>query len=432
MNYKKENYSFSLNQIENVFVTIGFLFFIFLWGLKISFDLRLFIIFPVFFFLYRFSKKELDLRIFYFPLLVIGCINLHLLLSLILNKELFNNYFLSNYYRSMLPLFIVALVVSQYFKLLVKNFELIINIFISLFLLEIFIVIPKTIYLLNSDQNLNLLKLIFNCDNGLISYSGFIFRENSHLAMISVPIIIYKIIMKNLFKKKILLCIFIIFIIFNYLSYSTTFLVGMIFSGFFTIIYLIFRKEYIKVYILVPIILLSILIIFSDKTCKLKLYHSSHLAQNVLLEKINDLKNENVNLTSEVHYYGFLVNKSSFKDTHFFGIGFNNYEILSELYSDRFTKLLKNPAAAILNSKDGSSNLIKIISEFGIFVIFLAILFLYFIFKSKENLYISVFLISAIITQLMRGAGYFNGGFILFALMICYSVFFRNKENKND
>jgi hypothetical protein len=432
MNYKIKSYSFSLSQLENVFVTLGFLFFIFLWELKIGFDLRLFILFPVIFFLYRFSKKELDLRVLYFPFFVIGCINLHLLLSLILNKELFNNVSQSNYYISMLPLFTVALVVSQYFKLLVKNFELIINIFISLFLLEIFIIIPKTIFLLSSDQNLNLSKLIFNCDNGLISYSGFIFKENSHLAMISVPIIIYKIIMNNLFKKKMLLCIFIIFIIFNYLSYSTTFHIGMISSGFFSVIYLIFRKEYKKVYLLVPIILLSILIIFSDKTCKLKLYHSSYLAQNVLLDDKNDLKNEPVNLTSEVHYYGFLVNKSSIKDTLFIGIGFNNYEILSKLYIDRFTKLLKNPVAAALNSKDGSSNLIKIISEFGIFVIILAILFLYFIFKSKENLYISVFLISAIITQLIRGGGYFNGGFILFALMICYSVFFRNKEYKND
>lgn len=432
MNYKIKSYSFSLSQLENVFVTLGFLFFIFLWGLKISFDLRLFIIFPVIFFLYRFSKKELDLRVFYFPFFVIGCINLHLLLSLILNNELFNNVFFSNYYRSMLPLFIVALVVPQYFKLLVKNFELIINIFISLFLLEILTIILKTISLFNSDQNLNLLKLILNCDNGLVSYSGFIFKENSHLAMISVPIIIYKIITNNLFKRKILLCIFIIFIIFNYLSYSTTTLIGMISSGFFSVIYLFFRKEYKKVYLLVPIILLSLLIIFSDKTCKLKLYHSSHLAQNVLFEKKNDLENKPVNLTSEVHHYGFLVNKSSVKDTHFIGIGFNNYEIVSELYRDKFNKLFKNPAAVVLNSKDGSSNLIKIISEFGIFVIFLAILFLYFIFKSKENLYISVFLISAIITQLIRGAGYFNGGFILFALMICYSVFFKNKENKND
>ena len=428
MNYKIRSYSFSLSQIENVFVTLGFLFFIFLWGLKIGFDLRLFIIFPVIFFLYRFFKKELDLRVFYFPFFVIGCINLHLLLSLILNKELFNNDFLSNYYRSMLPLFIVALVASQYFKFLVKNLELIINIFISLFLLEIFMIIPKTISLLSHEQNINLLKLILNCDNGLISYSGTIFHENSHLAMISVPIIIYKIIMNNLFKKKILLFIFIIFIVFNYLSYSTTFHLGMISSGFFSVIYLIFRKQYKKVYLLVPIILLSILIIFSDKTCKLKLYQSSHLAQNVFLSQKNDLKNEHVNLTSEVHYYGFLVNKSSFKDTLFIGIGFNNYEILSKLYRDKFTKLFKNSGVVVLNSKDGSNNLIKIISEFGIFVIFFAFLFLYFIFKSKGNLYISVFLISAIITQLIRGAGYFNGGFILFALMIFYSVFFRNKK----
>jgi hypothetical protein len=432
MNYKKKNYSFSLNQIENVFVTIGFLSFIFFWGLKINFDLRLFIVFPVFFFLCRFFKEKLDLRVFYFPLLVIGCVILHLSLSLIINKELFNDDFLSNYYRSILPLFIVALAVSQYFKLLVKNFELIINIFISLYLLEILIIILKTISLLNSDHNINLLKLIFNCDNGLTSYSGIVFHENSHLAMISVPLIFFKIIKNNLFKKKISLCIFIIFIIFNYLSYSTTFHVGIIASGLFSVIYLIFRREYKRLYLFLPIILFSILIIFFDKTCRLKLNHSTHLGQHVLFEKKNDLENKPVNLTSEVHYYGLLVIKSSLKDTNFIGAGFNNYEILNKLYRDKFTKLFFYPGAVELNSKDASSNLIKIISEFGLFVFFLVILFLYFIFKSTENLYISVFLISAIVTQLIRGAGYFNGGFILFALMICYSVFFRNKENKND
>jgi hypothetical protein len=432
MNYKNKKFSFSLNQLENVFVALGFLFFIFLWGLKINFDLRLFFLFPVLFFLYRFFKKELDFRVFYFPILIVGCIILHLFLSLIINKELFNDDFLSNYHKSILPLFIVALVISQYFKLLTKNFELIINIFISLYLLEIFIIVPKTISLLNLDQNINLLKLIFNCDNGLTSYSGFFFRENSHLAMISVPIIIYKIIKNNLFKKKILLYIFIIFIIFNYLSYSTTFHVGIITSGFFCGIYLIFQKEYKKTYLLFPIILLSILIMFFDKTCRLKLNHSIHLSQHVLFEKKNDLENKPVNLTSEVHYYGFLVIKSSFKDTHYIGSGFNSYEILNKLYRDRFTKIFFYPGAVELNSKDASSNLIKIICEFGVFVFFLVILFLFFIFKSKENLFISVFLISAIVTQLIRGAGYFNGGFILFALMICYSVFFRNKENKND
>ena len=432
MNYKKKNYSFFTNQIENIFVTLGFLSFIFLWGLRINFDLRLLIVFPVFFFLCRFFKKKLDLRVFYFPLFVIGCVILHLSLSLIINKELFNDDFLSNYYRSILPLFIIALVVSQYFKLIVKNFELIINIFISLYLLDILIIIPKTIFLLNFDQNINLLKLIFNCDNGLTTYSGIIFHENSHLAMISVPIIFYKIIKNNIFKKKIFLSIFILFIIFNYLSYSTTFHVGIIASGLFCVIYLIFRREYKRLYLFLPIILFSILIIFFDKTCGLKLYHSTHLGQHVLFKIKNDLENKPVNLTSEVHYYGLLVTKSSLKETHFIGTGFNNYEILHKLYRDRFTELFFHPGVVELNSKDASSNLIKIISEFGLFVFFLVILFLYFIFKSKEKLYISVFLISAIVTQLIRGAGYFNGGFILFALMICYSVLFRNKEYKND
>jgi hypothetical protein len=42
-----------------------------------------------------------------------------------------------------------------------------------------------------------------------------------------------------------------------------------------------------------------------------------------------------------------------------------------------------------------------------------------------------IFLIAVIVVQLIRGAGYFNGGFVLFGLMICYSVFYKLKK-KSD
>ena len=82
---------------------------------------------------------------------------------------------------------------------------------------------------------------------------------------------------------------------------------------------------------------------------------------------------------------------------------------------------------SIPNSNDGSSVLIKSIVEFG----FLNLLFLYeiikFIFlRSNKDLDLKVFILSLISIQLLRGAGYFNGGFLFFFLFIV----FYNLNNK--
>jgi hypothetical protein len=83
----------------------------------------------------------------------------------------------------------------------------------------------------------------------------------------------------------------------------------------------------------------------------------------------------------------------------------------------------------ILNYNDGSSNLFKLITEFGIFSIFLFYIFLKFALSDKISIQNKLFFISIILVQLGRGTGYTNGGFAFsFAVMFAY---FCNNTNIN-
>ncbi len=432
-------FSFKISKKLELYFVLSCLFiFIFLWDLEAGPDFRLFIIFPAILIIYKIFKNKLNIKILYFPLFIVSACLLHLLISYVnLSQGLINQYSLTSNVKPILSIFLISLIVTQYYSLLVNSLSKIINIFVIIFTIEIFLSTLANIENINNDQNLRFSNLFYNCNNGLVSYVGVIFGENSHLAMISVPIILSGIINKNLFRKNF---VFYIFIIFNYITYSTTFHVGIILSSFFVLIFLIFKKEHKKFFLIFLIMAISILFLFYDKTCNLKFTDTVKVWYMTVLglekNKINlaqedSEKKNKINLTSDVHHNGFLVAKYSLINSNYVGLGLDNYKVGHKYFQNKFAKALSSPTAAILNEKDASSNLIKIFAEFGIFVIFPTILFLYFVIRSKENLDISIFLISIILTQLIRGAGYFNGGFALFSLMICYSVF-ASKKPKND
>ena len=76
-----------------------------------------------------------------------------------------------------------------------------------------------------------------------------------------------------------------------------------------------------------------------------------------------------------------------------------------------------------LNVEDASNNFVKLSLELGIFSIFIYFIIIYFLFNKKIELKIKVFLLTLIFTQLfVRGAGYFNGGFIICLSMIIFSI----------
>ncbi len=441
--FKKNLFLFKISEkLESFFVLLCLFIFIFLWSFADGFNLRLSIVFPAILIVYKIFKKELNLRIFYFSLFIVFVCLLHLIISYAnLSEGLMSSYSLTSNFKPILSIFVISLVVSQYYDLLIKNLKKIINIYMVVFLIDIIFGTFANIENIKNDQNLKLSNLFFNCDNGLVSYVGRIVKENSHMAMISVPIILSGIVNKNFFKNNLISYIFSIFFIFNYITYSTTFNVGIVLSSILVIIFLIHKKEFKFSYFFFLLMVVSILILLNDKSCKLKTSQTFKIAIDIsfnlkkketnLTSDINLEKKERINLTSDVHHNAFLVAKHSLIETNFIGLGLDNYAVGHEYFKNRFVVELSNPTAAILNNRDASSNLIKIISEFGIFIAFPIILFLYFIFSSKEDLHTSIFLIAVIVVQLIRGAGYFNGGFALFSLMICYSVFYKLKK-KSD
>ena len=148
-------------------------------------------------------------------------------------------------------------------------------------------------------------------------------------------------------------------------------------------------------------------------------------ARTKVIEFFN--KNNNVNLSTEVYTTSFVVAKNAFLYKPL-GYGFNNY---SEAF-DKFTAdlYIRNKQVLVLNRKDASNNMSKIIAEFGIFSLFFFYFIISFFFNKKIDNKINIFLILPIIIQtFIRGAGYFNGGFLLFffyAFILWVKTYFKD------
>ena len=68
-------------------------------------------------------------------------------------------------------------------------------------------------------------------------------------------------------------------------------------------------------------------------------------------------------------------------------------------------------------------NLTKLLVEFGLLNIILILFFIYFLFSSKIAIDDKIFLFPIIFVQsFLRGAGYFNGGFLIATILIILIV----------
>ena len=86
----------------------------------------------------------------------------------------------------------------------------------------------------------------------------------------------------------------------------------------------------------------------------------------------------------------------------------------------------------LLNVKDGLSNLFKLFTEFGIFAFIIYFYFIKYILNIKNINSYNLFIIVLFITMSIRGAGYFNGGFIFCVLEFFYHQKFTHElESKN-
>ena len=385
--------------------------------------------------LYFLSKNEiLDKSLIkYFSILILF-ISIHL----VLNNIFFGNFIFQNF-EAALAFLLIATVVVIYHSLIVKNLSKIIYLFIlvlfSFFLFEN--LFTKNIYSINN----------FDCLNGWFSVTAKIklFSENSHFGMIAPAIISYLIFMNH--DKNYLNFLNVIIIFFLFLFLSTTLLVGTIVCvSFFLILKFRLIKNFQKI-TSIFFILISLLIVFSKPQCNMRITETAQGAYINLLTNINNdssirsnwvdtLDEDSINVSSEVVLNSYTVSLYSLK-TYPLGIGVNNYILSYNKFSKDLSlttlyilpwKLLKGVTLTDNNKKDGSNNFAKLITEFGIFSLILLYLIFNFMIKDNKNFSKNIFFYSIIITQLIRGAGYFNGGFLLSSLIILLLI---HKQKKN-
>mgnify|MGYP000936636007 FL=1 len=82
-----------------------------------------------------------------------------------------------------------------------------------------------------------------------------------------------------------------------------------------------------------------------------------------------------------------------------------------------------------INLNDGSANLNKLIAEFGYASFIIFAYFIFFIYSKKISMENKLFLFPLVLTQTIRGAGYFNGGFLVATILIILIVHDTKEKN---
>ncbi len=121
------------------------------------------------------------------------------------------------------------------------------------------------------------------------------------------------------------------------------------------------------------------------------------------------------NLTSQVQIRALYVAKNSLLDKPF-GYGYDNYYLANNYYKHYI--ISSNPYADILNSRDGTNLTVKLLVEFGLISLIFFIICFYFLLSNKIEFELKLFLLPFLITQGIRGAGYWNGGFLIIFMII--------------
>lgn len=476
----------SINRKEKIKNAYAFFFFfssLFLWDLNIYNVNFKTIIYPTLIISFFLNLKKIDLK----SVLICGGICLSLLIHYFLTTS--NGLISLKDISEIILIFFLFFFCKTHLDFLIKNIENIIYIFFFIFSLSILFSLIESNFYLSGGMLLDINHLCSFTFNFLNEKS--IFKEKSHLGMISVGcylLFLDKFINEKSIYKKILIIIF-LFLLF--INASTTFFVGIVSS---VTLILIFNFRYFKR--LIPSILLCffiITILVNASTCKVrfvqipkildvynlqskntnsktvdqtnnktvdqpnnktvnqfdsrrvefnKLYNKRFkLIEMLLSDKIidktqiiiqlskveNDLinlnenlymqlsKNLSTNLTSQVHIRSLNVAKKSITDRPL-GFGYNNYYFANNYY--KYDLISPNPFADQLNHRDGTNLSVKLIVEYGLIsIIFFFVCFLFLI-SNKIDFELKLFLIPFLITQGVRGAGYWNGGFLMIFMIM--------------
>ena len=400
-----------------------------------------------------------------------------LLIHLLINFD--DNFFIEKKLIQFLMIFSIFVVCNNYYNSIIKNLEKIIFFFII-------IIFCSLIFDFIQGDFLNKLK-----ERKLLIYA-FILNENSHVAIMIVPVIFYLIFNNHRLSYSSFIGLVITFIS-AFLFYSTTLV-----AGFFLMI--LFSSLFYLKFFLKRIALIIILIVIFMTALSLSKYYNIYKINFGNDSKIDSLLSINEQfkiheykigqhkiyyppcdevINSENYLYKWKNQKKNIREfflevytclpqrnspnyfenifnpykdlsiyvitnaahvaflstlEKFYGCGINNYESCFAKYMlSNIIPVYKEVYA--LNHNDGSSTLFKLICEFGIFVVLFFYVFLKFSLSDKISIQNKLFFISIILVQLVRGVGYNNGGFALsFAVMFthfCYNtnIYFLKKNS---
>ena len=280
-----------------------------------------------------------------------------------------------------------------------------------------------------------------------LSFREYIFPENSHLGMIAPSVVayfIYKIANQKFSMFSSLFMIIFIIICFIVKS-STTLYVGTVLSLVSIILFnfkVFNKKTLISFFIL---IVFSITILLSDSECRARFvptYGSfSSSTKSIddiksdrvigginkdLANKIENTMNTSGNLSSGIYFHALMIAKKSIIEKPF-GWGINRYDQAFSHYNK--IQPAKIERLNFYNNKDGTNNLVKIVVELGIFSIIFFLFCFLFLINNKISIELKLFYLPFIITQSIRGAGYFNGGFLLIVFIMLFTYISVYKKN---
>jgi hypothetical protein len=437
----------TLIKLEKIFLLTNLIIFFFLWDVKyylinfnINFDPRLLIIFSLIFIIFRIHESKNNIKTTF---LLTFFITLHLIANLFYDETQFELKHLKN----ILSFFIIVIFSLHYKDLIILNIKKICLIFLFV---SLTFLIMKNFYFINY-------KDIFFCGFFKTDSKFFkiIFQENSHFGMIAPPIIFYLLTTTNKLYENIL---FFIFIIICYLYSSTTLIFSLMLIFFIYLIFYYKKKFFLNNKYHFFLILTLIILSLTKYGCNRKLFeftklnffnkqnYENHVNQieNYIStyfsgkELTNSEKTEllmnriragDVSITTQVFVNGIEIAVDTFLDKRIFGYGINNYETaFKKSVNNRKTFNYINDVKFI-NKNDGSSTALKAIVEFGIFTLIIPIYLLYFLINKKIPINTKLFLFSIILCQSLRGAGYFNGGFLISMILIINLTHFNKNIN---
>ena len=453
---------------NNYIIFFFFTSFIFLSSIKFEYFqfryLILLLLFPCVVFFFK-DLKNRDFKIIKYLLFFFLFFSIHLSINFRIDNEKISLY---NVF-SLFYLLSILTVAYYFVNIFNKNIVKVINIFIFIFLFSTFISffnfqldnpyfcggIPDIFNFLSTDLENNFIESLLRPHyHTKISFREYIFSENSHLGMIAPSVIafmIYYINEKNFnFIKKIP---FIIFFILCFIKSSTTLLFCTSLS---LIIILFFNNKKLSkkikfIFISITLFFTSILllsdecksrfvIIDKDAVIEKKIILNTDKGVTSSIKTVNFQKSKNKtgyraglkenvqqSLTKAVQHHAFSILKKSIQEKPF-GWGLNRYDKAFEYYNYKHEP--KNKNLKVFNSKDGTNNFIKIFVEFGIFGFFVYLLIFLFLIEKNISIELKLFYLPLLITQSIRGAGYFNGGFILIAFFLLFTYINSNKELK--